>query len=100
VVIPSIWPENFPFALLETIAMGKPAIVANSGGMPEIIEDDKNGFIFEAGNVDLLKEKMIKMDKVDYMKMANKALESSKKYKLSKTINDLITLYKKVVVKK
>jgi len=43
---------------------------------------------------------MIKMDKVDYMKMANKALESSKKYKLSKTINDLITLYKKVVVKK
>ncbi|HKK54438.1 MAG TPA: glycosyltransferase [Patescibacteria group bacterium] len=100
VIIPSIWPENFPFALLETIAMGKPAIIANSGGMPEIINHEENGFIFEAGNVDDLKEKMLNIDKIDYMNMANKALESSKKYKLSKTIIDLTLLYNKLVIKK
>jgi len=100
VIIPSIWPENFPFALLETIAMGKPAIIANSGGMPEIINHKENGFIFEAGDVDDLKEKMLNIDKVDYMNMANKALESSQKYKLSKTIIDLTLLYNKLVTKK
>ncbi|MCF7795136.1 glycosyltransferase [Patescibacteria group bacterium] len=100
VVIPSIWPENFPFALLETIAMGKPAIVANSGGMPEIIKDRENGFVYEAEDIKELKEKMIQIDKIDYMKMANKALESSKKYKLSKTIIDLINLYHKILANK
>ncbi len=100
VIIPSIWPENFPFALLESIAMGKPAIVANSGGMPEIISDGKNGFVYEAGNTKALKEKMLEIDKVDYMKMANNALESSQKYKLSKTITDLTNLYNKILTKK
>lgn len=100
VIVPSIWPENFPFALLETIAMGKPAIVANNGGMPEIIDDEENGFIFEAANIDDLKEKMLKIDKIDYMEMANKALESSKKYSLSKTIIELTNLYKEVIDEK
>jgi glycosyltransferase involved in cell wall biosynthesis len=100
VVIPSIWPENFPFALLETIALGKPAIVSNNGGMPEIINHNENGFIFETGNTNDLKEKMLKIDTIDYIEMANNALESSKKYKLSKTIGDLIVLYDKLTTKK
>jgi glycosyltransferase involved in cell wall biosynthesis len=100
VVIPSIWPENFPFALLESIALGKPAIVSNNGGMPEIINHNENGFIFETGNSNDLKEKMLKIDTIDYIEMANNALESSKKYKLSKTIGDLILLYDKLTTKK
>jgi glycosyltransferase involved in cell wall biosynthesis len=100
VIIPSIWPENFPFALLEAIAMSKPAIVANSGGMPEIIKSGENGFVFEAGDVNDLKEKMDKIDNIDYVTMANNALESSKKYKLSKTMKELNDLYDKVLTRK
>jgi glycosyltransferase involved in cell wall biosynthesis len=99
VIVPSIWPENFPFALLETLALGKPAIVADSGGMPEIIQDNENGFIFKAGNIDSLNDKMIKIDSINYKEMANKALVSSKKYRLSKTIDELIDVYKKLVDK-
>lgn len=100
VIIPSIWPENFPFALLETIAMGKPAIIADTGGMPEIIKNNETGFIFKAGDINSLKEKMLMIDNIDYMKMANNALESSKKYKLSNTITKLIDLYKDILEKK
>ena len=97
VIIPSIWPENFPFALLESLAMAKPAIVSKSGGMPEIIDHQKNGLVFETGNIDDLINKMLQIDKLDYQKMSQEALKSSQKYNLNKTIEELLNLYKKVL---
>lgn len=51
-VVPSIWYENRPYVILEAQAMGKPVIASRIGGMVELIEDDKNGLLFETGNVD------------------------------------------------
>ena len=37
---------------MESIAHGTPVIGASIGGIPELIEDGKNGLLFESGNVD------------------------------------------------
>jgi len=44
-VYPSSSPEPFGLTMLESQAAGKPIIVTNSGGMPEVIKDGINGFV-------------------------------------------------------
>ncbi|WP_026764055.1 glycosyltransferase family 4 protein [Sediminibacterium salmoneum] len=43
--------EGFPTSVLEAISYGKPVVVSNVGGIPEIIKDKKNGFICEPGDI-------------------------------------------------
>jgi glycosyltransferase involved in cell wall biosynthesis len=50
VAMPSIWYENFPYAILEAFALGKPVVASNIGGMPEMVEDGKTGLLFEPGS--------------------------------------------------
>lgn len=47
VVVPSIWYENCPYSVLETLAIGKPVIGAKIGGIPELITHEENGYVYE-----------------------------------------------------
>lgn len=47
VVLPSEWYENGPYSAMEAMALGKPLIVSNLGGLPELVEDGKNGYIYK-----------------------------------------------------
>ena len=58
IVVPSLWYENQPFAILESFAYGKPVIGSNIGGIPELIDDYRNGLLFEPGNADALADKL------------------------------------------
>lgn len=49
-LIPSQWYENYPIALLEQFAHGKSAIGSDLGGIPEIIDHNKNGYVVEHDN--------------------------------------------------
>lgn len=51
VIIPSRWLENMPLSLLESLALGKIIIASRIGGLPEIINDRINGFLFKPGNI-------------------------------------------------
>ncbi len=37
--------ENLPFAVLEALSSGLPVVTTNVGGIPEMVEDGKNGFL-------------------------------------------------------
>jgi glycosyltransferase involved in cell wall biosynthesis len=50
VIVPSVWYENMPYAILEALAVGAVVVASNIGGIPERIVDGENGFLFEAGN--------------------------------------------------
>ncbi|MCT2346914.1 glycosyltransferase family 4 protein [Niallia taxi] len=52
-VFPSLL-ENQPLSLVEAQIAGKPAIVSNAGGLPEMVEDGVTGLIYPAGDVDAL----------------------------------------------
>lgn len=54
VVLASEIYENAPMSVLEGYAMGKPAIGARIGGIPELIKDRETGLLFESGDVDEL----------------------------------------------
>jgi glycosyltransferase involved in cell wall biosynthesis len=57
-IVPSIWYENQPNTVLEGMALGKPAIVSESGSLTELVKHGKTGYHFEAGNSDDLAAKM------------------------------------------
>lgn len=50
-VYPSIWYENCPFSVMESISYGTPVVGADIGGIPELIDNGKTGLLFEPGNV-------------------------------------------------
>lgn len=60
-VAPSVWPEPFGKVVTEAMASGKPVISSNRGGIPEIIDDGKSGFLQE--------------DPSDSQSMANRIIE-------------------------
>lgn len=51
VIIPSLWEEPFSRTIIEAYASGKPVIVSNRGGMPELVEDGVTGFIYDPGDL-------------------------------------------------
>jgi glycosyltransferase involved in cell wall biosynthesis len=57
-VLPSEWYENAPMSVMESYALGRPAIGANIGGIPELIRIGETGEVFESGNADALAEVM------------------------------------------
>jgi glycosyltransferase involved in cell wall biosynthesis len=50
VVMPSICFENFPYAILEAFALGKPVVASRIGGMPEMVKVGETGLLFEPGD--------------------------------------------------
>jgi GT2 family glycosyltransferase/glycosyltransferase involved in cell wall biosynthesis len=53
-VLPSIWPENSPLVVREAFAAGLPVVASRIGGIPEIVEHEVNGLLFEPGNAEAL----------------------------------------------
>lgn len=48
VVLPAEWYENAPISVLEALALGKPVIGSDIGGIPEMVQHEKNGWLFPA----------------------------------------------------
>jgi glycosyltransferase involved in cell wall biosynthesis len=46
-VVPSRWPEIGPFVILEAFAAKTPVIAARMGNMPELVDHNVNGLLFE-----------------------------------------------------
>lgn len=49
-VVPSLWPDTFPTVAFESCAAGVPVIASDIGGLPEIVKDGINGFLFTPGD--------------------------------------------------
>ncbi len=57
-IYPSEWYENCPFSVMESQMYVTPVIGAKIGGIPELIEENITGLLFESGNKEELKEKI------------------------------------------
>jgi N-acetyl-alpha-D-glucosaminyl L-malate synthase BshA len=53
--------EGFGLTLLEAMVRGVPVVGSKTGGIPEIVRDGKNGFLFSAGNPTSLADAVIKI---------------------------------------
>jgi glycosyltransferase involved in cell wall biosynthesis len=60
-VYPSEWYENCPFSVMESQMYGTPVLGADIGGIPELIRVGETGELFESGNAEQLKQKIVEL---------------------------------------
>jgi glycosyltransferase involved in cell wall biosynthesis len=94
IIVPSEWYENYPVSIIESLCLGTPVLGANIGGIPEMIEEGKNGLLFESRNVEDLKDKIQKMFAMqfDYKSIAENAQQ---KYSGENHYDQLMKIYGK-----
>lgn len=63
-VVPSIFPDPFPTTIMEAGVRGIPVIGSATGGIPEMIEEGKNGFLFRSKSVSELRLIMERVSKL------------------------------------
>ncbi len=99
-VMPSIWFENSPMAIYESLMNGTPVIGSRIGGIPELIEEGRNGFLFEAGNFDELEDILNHLvdNPLKLKELEKGALKSGKKYSMNAHIEQLEKVYKELAL--
>jgi glycosyltransferase involved in cell wall biosynthesis len=99
VIIPSIWAENMPLSLLEALGVGQIAIVSRMGGLPEIVVNGKNGWLFEPGDeVSLIRqmEKAARLTATQRKKMSQLAKASVALLTWDRHLKQISAIYREV----
>jgi len=95
-VVPSLWPENSPVTIMEALASGTPILASRIGGIPELIEHAKEGFLYTHDNpqelAEMIRSFILKPDLCKKMRQA--CLERAKLYPLEKQVNMIANCYK------
>lgn len=60
---PSLWQEASGLAVMEAMSFGLPVVVSRIGGLPELVHDGSNGFLFTPSNAADLSEKLVRLAK-------------------------------------
>jgi len=94
-ILPSIWPENQPVSITEAMSAGIPVIASNGGGIPELIDHGKTGFLFEMGNARDLAKKMSELieEPGQIIVFGNNAFEKIKTNTLENQVKKIIEVY-------
>ncbi|MDD5644470.1 MAG: glycosyltransferase family 4 protein [bacterium] len=95
VVVPSFM-EGLSYGALEALACGKPVVASETGGLKEIIENNKNGLFAEPKNPKSIASAIQKLiqDKKIYNSMKQHArLSVQYKFNLEKNIDQIFKLY-------
>ena len=101
VVLPSEWYENGPYSIMEAMAAGKPVIVSNLGGLPELVDDGITGYIVPAKDAEKLAEaikKMSDMPSKDLLAMGQAATQKAKSmFDAQKYAREIVKKYEEII---
>lgn len=89
--------EGLPYVLLEAMSFGLPIIATRVGGIPEIIQDQKNGLLIPPKNPTALAQAIETLIKNPNLKnqIARQAKIDIKKHSLENMVAQIDNLYKK-----
>lgn len=59
VLVPSLWHENAPFVVLESLANGTPVLASDQAGIRHLIEHEVNGLLIPAGDAGAWSEVLV-----------------------------------------
>ncbi len=98
-VYPSSVGEPFGLTMLEAQACGKPMIITDAGGMPEVIKDGINGFVIAIRDFETLAAKIIQLIEDDRLRRrlgytGRQIIESQ--YTKERVTKEIINIYNRM----
>lgn len=91
--------EGMPISILEAMANKLPIISTNIGGIPQLIENNKEGFLIEPGNLMQLEESINLLLDSENLRMKlgqNSFTKVDNNFNLDKNIKKLYSIYSRV----
>lgn len=92
--------EAMPMSILEAMGYGLPIIATNVGGIPQLVENGKNGYLTDPGDIDAFVGNILQLINSDELiyNMGKESMEKAdEKYSLDKHITKISVLYQKVL---
>lgn len=96
VVVPSKWYENQPYTVMESYSLSKCVIASRTGGIPEIVINNKTGYLFANGNYGDFEKKVLSLweNKLLAEKMGKEGKKFAvNKFDENKYVNKLVSIY-------
>lgn len=59
-VVPSVYPDPLPRAVIEAMALGRPVVAFDVGGVAEMLKDGETGTLVKGGDVSALAEEFVR----------------------------------------
>jgi glycosyltransferase involved in cell wall biosynthesis len=87
-------PESFGRTLIEAMAMGTPVIATRHGGAMDIIENGRNGFLFDPGDDAGLAQHIGGIDRIDRAALRPYVAD---RFSLEKMVESAITVYRELL---
>ena len=97
-IVPSIWNDNFPRVMLDAFRYALPVIGARRGGIPEVVEHERNGLIVEP-TVDDVRVAVERLagDPDERLRLGARAHEDARKYQLERQVTHFEEIYRALV---
>ena len=98
VAIPSVWPENLPTVAVEALAVGRPIVGSDTGGISELVNDGVNGLLVTPGDETALAAVITELldDPAKLASAAKASAAMANTFSESQFVATLLDTYKKV----
>jgi len=94
-IVPSLWNEPFGRIIVEAYSYGIPVLGANTGGIPELIECGKTGYIFDINREGDFLEMLIKFSEVNFNR--EYIVNNAEKFRKDKIAFNYIEVYNSLI---
>ncbi len=98
-VVPSLWEDPLPRVIYEAYAHGIPVIGSRRGGIPEAIDHNVTGLLFDPANDDALETAILSLanDRGLVVRMSAKALEKAEAFGTLSVVPRYIRLFEQAI---
>jgi len=93
-IVPSLWNEPFGRIVPEANSYEIPVLVSNRGGLPELVINGKNGYVFNPNNTNDFNEKL---NLIQELYSSENMIFDSKTFKENYIVQQYVEFYKDVI---